>query len=269
MRCSDEAYMSFVCSQFKCHMHGRNLSGCLKYETISFSACDSHGFFHISFFFCIDDFICTKTFCKCKTFLTDIEYNNFFGTEDLCPLHSEHSDCTTTKDCNIFATMIIILEYTVDCYCCRFKHSALFIWNCLVKGYCILLRNYYIVSVASLLSGTNKAVMFAKREVTLLTIVTFHARKKWSTGYTIPNFNFGYAFANFYHITGKFMSQNNWIKMNSVIENTRNVRTTDTRVSDFDFYSSFGYFWFFDFLILYIFICNYYCCFHNIYFLLS
>ena len=61
MRCSDEAYMSFVCSQFKCHMHGRNLSGCLKYETISVSACDSHGFFHISFFFRVDHFICTET----------------------------------------------------------------------------------------------------------------------------------------------------------------------------------------------------------------
>ncbi len=43
-------------------------------------------------------------------------------------------------------------------------------------------------------------------------------------------------------------------------------RSTDTGISDFDLYGTSCYFWFFNFLILYIFICNYYCCFHNIYY---
>ena len=34
----DKAYMGFVCSKLKCHVHSRNLSGCLEYKSVSFAA---------------------------------------------------------------------------------------------------------------------------------------------------------------------------------------------------------------------------------------
>jgi len=159
--------------------------------------------------------------------------------------------------------VVVILEYSVDRYGCRLKHCALLVWNGLVKRNCILLRNYYIISIASLLSGTDEAVMFAEGEVPLLTVITFHAWKKWSSGYTVADFDFCHAFTDFYYIAGKFMSKNNRIEVNSVVENTRDVRSADAGVSDFNLYGSFGYLWFFDFLILYLFVCCYYCCFHK------
>ena len=65
------------------------------------------------------------------------------------------------------------------------------------------------------------------------------------------------------------MSEYDRIKMNSMIQDTRDVRSTDTGISDFDLNGSSGHLWFFYFLVLYVLICNYYCCFHNLYFLLS
>ena len=160
--------------------------------------------------------------------------------------------------------MIIVLEYTMDSHSCRLKHCALLIGNALVKRNCILLRNYNIICVASLLSGTDKAVMFAKGEVALLAVVTFHAWKKWCSGYTVADFYLCYTFTDFYYITGKFMTENDRVKMYAMIQNTRDVRSADAGISDFDLYGAFCYLWLFNFLILYIFICNYYCCFHNI-----
>ena len=250
-------------------MHGRNLSCCLKYESVSFAACDRHCFFHVAFFFCIDDFVCTETFCKVKTFITDVEYDYFLGTEDLGPLHGEHSYSTAAEDCYVFAAVIVVLEYTVDRYGCRLEHCALFVGNALVKWNCILLWNYYVVCVASLLSGTDEAVVFAEREVSLLAVVAFHAWEEWCAGYAVAYFNLGYAFADFYYVAGEFVAEDYRIKMNTVVQYSRDVGAADAGVSDADLHCAFGYLWFFNFLILYVFVCYYYCCFHNVVLLLS
>ena len=217
MRSTNEAYMCLVCRKLKCHMHGGNLSGCLKYEAVALSTCNGHGFFHISLFLCVDDRICAETLCKSKSLIADIKDHYLLGAEDLCPLHGEHTNCTTAKDCHILTTVVIVLEYTVDSYGCRLKHGSLLIWNIICEWYCILLRNHYIICVCSLLSGTDEAVMLAEREITLLTVVTFHTGKKWCTGYTVADLHLGNAFSHFHHIAGKFMSKHDGIKMYAVI----------------------------------------------------
>ena len=160
--------------------------------------------------------------------------------------------------------MVIILEKSMNSNCCRLKHGTLLIRYILAKRNCILFRNYYIICIGSLLSGTDKAVMFTEGEVALLAVVTFHTWKKRCRSNSVSNFYFGYTFANFCYVTGKFMSQNDWVKMYSVVQNTRDIGTADSGISYFDLNCAFGYFWLFDFLILYVFICYYYCSFHNV-----
>ena len=217
MRSTDEAYMCFVCCKLERHVHGRNLSGCLEYEAVALATCDGHGFFHISFFFCVDHFICTETFCKGKSLIADIKNYDFLGAEDLCPLHGEHTNCSTAKDRHILATVIIILEYTVDSYCCRLKHCALLIRNIVCKWYSIFLRNYYIICIRSLLSGTDEAVMFAEGVITFLAVITFHTWKKRCTGYTVSDFYLCNTFSDFHNITGELMSKYDRIKMYAVV----------------------------------------------------
>ena len=165
--------------------------------------------------------------------------------------------------------MIVVLEYTVDRYGCRLEHCALFVGNALVKWNCILLWNYYVVCVASLLSGTDEAVVFAEGEVSLLAVVAFHAWEEWCAGYAVAYFNLGYAFADFYYVAGEFVAEDDRIKMNTVVQYSRDVGAADAGVSYSDLDCAFGYFWFFDFLVLYVFVCYYYCCFHGCFLLLS
>ena len=223
MRGSDKADMCFVCSQLKCHMHGWNLSCCLKDKTITLTACDRHSLFHISFVSGIDDFICTKAFRQFKAFLTNIKNYHFLGTKDLGPLHGKHSNCTTAKNCDILATVVIILEYTVDCNSCRLKHGSLLIWNTAFKRNGVLLRNNHIICVTSLLSRAYEAVMLTEREISLLTVITFHTWKKRCTGNTVSHFYLSHTFPHFHYISGKLMSKYDWIKMDPMIQDTRNV----------------------------------------------
>ena len=209
--------MGFVCSKLKCHVHSRNLSGCLEYKAVSFAACDGHGLLHVAFFFCVDDFICAETFCKGKSLIADIKNYNFLGAEDLCPLHGKHTNGTAAQDCHILTAVVIILEYTVDGYGCRLKHSALLIWNIVCKRYGIFLRNYYIVRICSLLSGTDEAVMFAEGVITFLAVITFHTWKKRCTGYTVSDFYLCNTFSDFHNITGELMSKYDRIKMYAVV----------------------------------------------------
>ena len=81
--------------------------------------------------------------------------------------------------------------------------------------------------------------MFAEGVITFLAVVTFHAWKKWCSGYTVADFYLCYTFTDFYYITGKFMSENDRVKMNAVVQNTRNIRSADTGISDFDLYGAF------------------------------
>ena len=80
-------------------------------------------------FRCVDNFVSSKTFRKFKSLITDVENYNFLGSEDLAPLHCEHSDRSAAEYCNILSALIIILEHSVDRYSCRLKHGRLFIRN--------------------------------------------------------------------------------------------------------------------------------------------
>ena len=201
MRCSDKADMRFVSCKLKGHMHGWNLSGCLEYKSVSFAACDRHCLFHEILFRCVDNFVSSKTFRKFKSLITDVENYNFLGSEDLAPLHCEHSDRSAAEYCNILSALIIILEHSVDRYSCRLKHGRLFIRNARIIYNCILLWDHYIIGIGSLLSGTNKTVMFAQREVSVLTVITFHTWFQRCTGYVISNLNLCYTFTYFYNIS--------------------------------------------------------------------
>ena len=96
MRCSNEAYVCLIRSKFKCHMHSGNLSGCFKHIFIALTTGNCHSLFHIILFGCIDNCICAHSHGKIQAFLTNIKYDNLLGTKDLCPLHCEYANCSTS-----------------------------------------------------------------------------------------------------------------------------------------------------------------------------
>ena len=181
MRSTDKAYMGLICSQLKGHMHGWNLSCCLKHITVSLVSGKLHSCFHVVLFCGVYHLVCPKAFCQLQTLITDIKNHNLFGTEDLCPLHGKHSDGSAAKDRHALASLIIILQKSVKGYCGRLEHCALLIGNGCVKRNCVLLRNHHIICIASLLSGADKAVMLAKGIIAFLAVLTFHAGYKRSS----------------------------------------------------------------------------------------
>ena len=107
--------------------------------------------------------------------------------------------------------------------CGWLEHGTLFIGNGWIKWYCVLLRDHYIICVTSVLSGTDEAVMFAEREVAILTVITFHTWDQRCTGYAVPHFYLRNTFAHFYYISGEFMSQYDGIKMHPIMQYTWNI----------------------------------------------
>ena len=108
-------------------------------------------------------------------------------------------------------------------YCGRLKHGRLIVGNRFVKRNCVLFRDHNIIRVASLLSGTDEAVVLAERIISLLAVAALHTGNQGSAGNTVAHFHFCDAFSHLHNISGKLMSQHYRVKMYAMVENTGNV----------------------------------------------
>ena len=123
---------SFSCI-FNCLSHCDIVSGTVvDHIRLIRSKCFDHCLTEV-FIFGIHTHINSTFFCLCQSKITDICDHHFRCPHSFCCLCHEISNWSCSKDCNIHASHIAHLFYTMNCHSKRFDHSSFFIghifWN--------------------------------------------------------------------------------------------------------------------------------------------